>query len=84
MDWQVVYQTLQHWTAGYDADFELLVNKINEYSKAYPWVNSLVNKLNSADEKLRNRFVADMTNHYTKHIMNMWSKDLTKKEDNFG
>jgi len=80
MDFNEVYEKLQTWTAGLEPDFNQITDVLRQYTKAHPWVEQVITKLESSKEQEKNGFVTSMTNHQIKHYMVMWSQDKETKK----
>ena len=70
-----VYDTLHEMLANRPSDFNKMIEALSLYKKAYPWVESVIQKLQKAPENIKNEFVSDMTKHHINMQFIMWSRD---------
>jgi hypothetical protein len=70
-----VYDTLKMLLANKPADLDILMDTLELYTEAFPWVRTVIDNLEKAPEKIKNEFVSDATKHHIGMKFIMWSKD---------
>ena len=63
----VVHNTLSALLAEAPADFNMMMQRLEESKDSHKWLPELINKLNNSTEQVRNEFVSTMA----KHSLNM-------------
>jgi hypothetical protein len=71
----VVYNTLHELLANKPADYETMIDILELNYDRFPWLKSVVDKLEAAPERIQNEFVSDMSKHHIDMQFVMWSKD---------
>ncbi len=71
----IVYNTLHEILAGLPADYNLIEKRLIAYNDFFPWLQSVVEKLDETTTKIRNEFVVDMTKHAIKMRFVMWTQN---------
>jgi hypothetical protein len=71
----VVYNTLHELLANKPADYSTMVDILELNYSRFPWLKSVVEKLENAPERIQNEFVSDMAKHHIDMQFIMWSKD---------
>ncbi len=71
----VVYNTLHELLANKPADYETMIDILELNYNRFPWIKSVVEKLEAAPERIQNEFVSDMSKHHIDMQFVMWSKD---------
>jgi len=75
MPFDVVYDTLHEVLANRPADYDHMLQVLEIYKEKFPWMESVIEQLESAPEKIQNEFVSDMAKHHIDMQFIMWSKD---------
>jgi hypothetical protein len=70
-----VYDTLHEILANKPSDYDTMISHLELYVDKFPWIKSVIEKLESAPEKIQNEFVSDMAKHSIDMRFIMWSKD---------
>ena len=70
-----VYETLKMLLANKPADLDILMDTLELYTEAFPWLRTVIDNLEKAPEKIKNEFVSDATKHHIGMKFIMWSKD---------
>lgn len=70
-----VYDTLHELLANKTSDYNTLIQHLEISKNRFPWIQSVISKLETTSEKIRNEFVSDMTKHSIDMRFVMWSKD---------
>ena len=71
----VVYNTLHELLANKPADYITMIDILELNYDRFPWLKSVVEKLEAAPERIQNEFVSDMSKHHIDMQFIMWSKD---------
>jgi hypothetical protein len=71
----VVYNTLHELLANKPADYATMIDILELNYGKFPWLKSVVDKLEAAPERIQNEFVSDMCKHHIDMQFVMWSKD---------
>ncbi len=71
----VVYDTLHELLANKPADYSTMIEILELHTQKFPWLKSVIEKIENAPEKIQNEFVSDMTKHHVDMQFIMWSKD---------
>jgi hypothetical protein len=75
MPFDVVYDTLHEILANRPADYDHMIQVMELYSERFTWMQSVIEQLEGAPEKIQNEFVSDMAKHSIDMQFIMWSKD---------
>jgi hypothetical protein len=75
MPFDVVYDTLHEILANRPADYDHMIQVMELYSERFTWMQSVIEQLEDAPEKIQNEFVSDMAKHSIDMQFIMWSKD---------
>lgn len=70
-----VYNTLHEILANKPADWTTMKLILLDNVDKFPWLSSVVEKLDKSAEKIKNEFVSDMAKHHVDMRLIMWSKD---------
>lgn len=70
-----VYNTLHEILANKPADWTTMKLILLDNVNKFPWLSSVVEKLDKSSEKIKNEFVSDMAKHHVDMRLIMWSKD---------
>lgn len=70
-----VYDTLHEILANKPSDYDTMISHMELYKDKFPWIESIIEKLEEAPLKIQNEFVSDMTKHSIDMRFIMWSKD---------
>lgn len=70
-----VYNTLHEILANKPADWTTMKLILLDNVDKFPWLSSVVEKLDKSSEKIKNEFVSDMAKHHVDMRLIMWSKD---------
>ena len=71
----VVYNTLHEILQGLPADYEQIENRLTAYTEFFPWIQTIIEKLDDAQDNVKNGFVSDMTKHAIKMRFVMWTQN---------
>jgi 8-oxo-dGTP diphosphatase len=71
----IVYDTLHEILANKPADYVTMIEILELNTEKFPWLQSVIDKIEAAPEKIQNEFVSDMTKHHIDMQFIMWSKD---------
>jgi len=71
----IVYNTLHELLANKPADYATMIDILELNYGKFPWLKSVVDKLEAAPERIQNEFVSDMSKHHIDMQFVMWSKD---------
>jgi hypothetical protein len=69
-----VYTDLQELLAGKSPNFETAITVLELHVDKKPWLNSVIDKLESAPESIKNEFVSNMAKHHVNMDFIMWTK----------
>lgn len=69
-----VYNTLISLLSGQRADYDAMMNHLKKNIKAHPWIQNVIEKLDSADDMVKTEFVVAMSKHYVSMKFIMWSQ----------
>lgn len=75
LPFDIVYNTLHKILANKPADFKTMLEHIELHTDIFPWLQTIADNLKSADIKIQNEFVSDMTKHVLDMSFVMWSVD---------
>jgi hypothetical protein len=75
MPFDVVYDTLHEILANKPADYTTMLETLKIHAERFPWINSVVESLEKAPERIQNEFVSDMAKHHIEMSFIMWEKD---------
>jgi hypothetical protein len=70
----IVYNTLHEMLANKKPDYKRYLEILNEKKVFFPWVQSVIDQLETASEEIKNEFVTDMTKHSVRMETIMWEK----------
>ena len=70
-----VYDTLHMILANRPADLDMMMDTLSLYTDAFPWLQTVIDNIENAPERLKNEFVSDMAKHHIGMKFIMWSKD---------
>jgi hypothetical protein len=70
-----VYDTLHMILANRPADLDMMMDTLSLYTDAFPWLQTVIDNIEKAPERLKNEFVSDMAKHHIGMKFIMWSKD---------
>lgn len=69
------YNTLHEILQGLPADYEQIENRLTAYTEFFPWIQTIIEKLDDAPDNVKNGFVSDMTKHAIKMRFVMWTQN---------
>lgn len=70
-----VYDALHMMLANKPADLDIMMDTLELYAERAPWVQTVIDNLEKAPERIKNEFVSDMTKHHIGMNFIMWTKD---------
>lgn len=70
----MVYDTLHEMLANQPADYDTMINTLELYKEKLPWLQSVIDNIEKAPERIQNEFVSDMSKHHISMQFVMWSK----------
>lgn len=70
-----VYDTLHMILANRPADLDMMMDTLSLYTDAFPWLQTVIDNIENAPERLKNEFVSDMAKHHIGMKFIMWSRD---------
>ena len=70
-----VYDTLHMILANRPADLDMMMDTLSLYTDTFPWLQTVIDNIEKAPERLKNEFVSDMAKHHIGMKFIMWSKD---------
>jgi hypothetical protein len=70
----VVYDTLHEILANKPADYTTMIDTLEVYKDKLPWLQSVIDNIEKAPERIQNEFVSDMSKHHISMQFVMWSK----------
>lgn len=70
-----VYDALHMMLANKPADLDIMMETLELYAEKAPWVQTVIDNLEKAPERIKNEFVSDMTKHHIGMNFIMWTKD---------
>jgi hypothetical protein len=70
----MVYDTLHEMLANQPADYETMINVLEVYKEKVPWLQSVIDNIEKAPERIQNEFVSDMSKHHISMQFIMWRK----------
>lgn len=75
VNYDTVYNEVQRLLANVPADFDTMIQILELKTDTFPWINSVIEQLKNASDKIKNEFVSNMTKHSLEMQFIMWSKD---------
>ena len=75
VDFDTVYNTLHEILANQPSDYNTMLQVMEDYSDAFPWMQDIIKKLEEADESIQNEFVSDMAKHAITMRFVLWQKN---------
>jgi hypothetical protein len=75
VDFDTVYNTLHEILANQPSDYGTMIQVMEDYSDAFPWMKDIIKKLEEADESIQNEFVSDMAKHAITMRFVLWQKN---------
>lgn len=57
------------------ADYNTMLKVLEQYKEAKPYLQSLINKLNTSDQQTKNEFTVAMSKHKVNMVYLLWTKD---------
>jgi hypothetical protein len=76
LPYDVAYDTLHEILANRPADYDHMLEVMELYKTKFPWIQSVIDDLEAAPEKIQNEFVSDMAKHHIDMQFVMWSRDM--------
>jgi hypothetical protein len=70
----MVYDTLHEMLANQPADYDTMMNVLEVYKEKVPWLQSVIDNIEKAPERIQNEFVSDMSKHHINMQFVMWRK----------
>ena len=70
----MVYDTLHEMLANQPADYDTMINVLEVYKEKVPWLQSVIDNIEKAPERIQNEFVSDMSKHHINMQFVMWQK----------
>jgi hypothetical protein len=70
-----VYDALHMMLANKPADLDIMMETLELYTERAPWVQTVIDNLEKAPERIKNEFVSDMSKHHIGMNFIMWTKD---------
>ena len=70
----MVYDTLHEMLANQPADYDTMINVLEVYKEKVPWLQSVIDNIEKAPERIQNEFVSDMSKHHINMQFVMWRK----------
>jgi hypothetical protein len=74
IEFDVAYNTLHELLAGLPADYKAMEAKLEASVDKFPWIQTLIEKLDDAPEQIKNEFVSDMAKHAITMKFILWNK----------
>jgi hypothetical protein len=71
----VVYDTLHEILANKPADYTTMIDTLEVYKEKLPWLQSVIDNIEKAPERIQNEFVSDMSKHHISMQFVMWKKN---------
>jgi len=71
----VVYDTLHEILANKPADYVTMIDTLEVYKEKLPWLQSVIDNIEKAPERIQNEFVSDMSKHHISMQFVMWKKN---------
>jgi hypothetical protein len=75
MPFDAVYDTLHEILANKPADYTTMMEILKLYAENFPWINSVVESIEKAPERIKNEFVSDMAKHHIEMSFVMWERN---------
>jgi len=75
MPFDAVYDTLHEILANKPADYTTMMEVLKLYAENFPWINSVVESIEKAPERIKNEFVSDMAKHHIEMSFVMWERN---------
>lgn len=69
-----VYNTLISLLSGQRADYDAMIDHLKRNIKAHPWIQNVIEKLETADDIIKTEFVVAMSKHYVSMKFIMWTQ----------
>ena len=74
-----VYDTLHMILADKPADLDTMINSLELYKQAFPWLETVIENIENSPERIQNEFVSDMSKHHISMKYITWAKDKNGK-----
>jgi len=74
IEFDVVYNTLHELLAGLPANYDKMLATLEAHTNKFPWLQTVIERLDDAPDQIRNEFVSDMAKHAITMKFILWNK----------
>ena len=74
IEFDVVYNTLHELLAGLPANYDKMIATLEASTDKFPWLQTVIERLDDTSDQIRNEFVSDMAKHAITMKFILWNK----------